>query len=63
MCCLIITPASQNNCRIKGYVLEHNSSKPLENANVLFTNLRDSTVNLTVTDNSGWFHIDNLPQG
>ncbi|MBU0711225.1 outer membrane beta-barrel protein [bacterium] len=63
LCCLIITPASQNNCRIKGYVLERDSSKPLENANVLFTNLRDSTVNFTFTDNSGWFHIDKLPQG
>ncbi len=60
--CLLLTfqfSKSQTDGAISGYVLHHENSKPVENAEILLS----GTERGTITDEDGFFKIINLPLG
>jgi len=59
----VLAEADQNSSRVRGTILEKDTYKALVGVNVVFYNLKDTTLSFTYTDNNGWFIIPRMPYG
>jgi len=61
--CWALAEADQNFSRLRGTILEKDTYKALVGVNVVFYNLKDTSLAFTYTDNNGWFIIPRMPYG